>query len=80
MHLYIQYIYYRDGNRQICIARCKLPNANDIWGNCESLWPTDSLNFLIVANNFWLFAKHFSNGFVKRPFLVLTPSLDKFYI
>ena len=39
------------------------PNANHFWGNCKSVWPTDSQYFLVIANYFWPIAKHFSNGF-----------------
>ena len=28
------------------------PNANHFWGNCESLWQSDSPNFFGTANHF----------------------------
>ena len=36
-------------------------NANHFWGNCASLWPTDSSYFWVTANHFWPIANHFSN-------------------
>ena len=41
------------------------PNANHFWGNCESLWQSDSLNFFGTAGYFWPIANHFLNGIAK---------------
>ena len=49
------------------------PNANHFWGNCESLWQSDSPNFFGTTNPFWPIANHFSNGFAKRPFSWSSP-------
>ena len=59
------------------IGSIALPNINHFWGNCESLWQSDSPNFFGTANNFWLIANYFSNGFAKRPFLIPSTFLDK---
>ena len=45
------------------------PNANHFWGNCESLWQSDSSNFFGTANHFWPIANLFSNGFAEKPIL-----------
>ena len=29
------------------------PNVNHFWGNCESLWQSDSPNFFGTANHLW---------------------------
>ena len=58
------------------------PSVNHLWGNCESLWQTDSPYFWVAANHFWPMANYFSNGFTKKSFfifLVLNPLLEKFY-
>ena len=36
------------------------PNANHFWGRprCESLWPTDSQYFKVIANQFKPIANH----------------------
>ena len=46
-----------------------LQNANHFWGNCESLWQSDSPNFFGTANHFWSIVNHFLNGFARRPIL-----------
>ena len=72
---YICTCIHRAGNRRIHIA------------NCESLWQSDSPNFLGSANHFRLITNHFLNGFAEIPFFGLhpffrqiSPFSDKFYV
>ena len=36
-------------NTGLEIGGIALPNANHVWGNCESLWLSDSPNILILS-------------------------------
>ena len=47
-------------------------NANHFWGNCESLWHSDSPKFFGTANHIWPIVNYFSNGYAKT-FFILTP-------
>ena len=70
IHAYIRTYIYRTGNRWIHIV---------IYESLLSLWPTDLQYFWVTANHFWPIAKHFANGYAKRPFfLVFIPILGSF--
>ena len=78
------YIYVYTG---LEIGNIASIDVNHFWGNCESLWQSDSQNFFGTANHFLPIMNHFSNGFIRKPFFVLTPFLDeispflnKFYV
>ena len=49
------YIYIYSG---LEIGGFASPNANYVWGKCESLWPTDLLCFWFTANQIRPIANH----------------------
>ena len=55
------------------------PNVNYFWGNCESLWPTNSQYFLVTANHFGRLRITLANESAKRPFFDPHSILEKFY-
>ena len=65
MYIYIYIYIYIFRERERAGKRAD-SHWNHFWGNCESLWPTDS-------SYFWITANHFSNGFAKRSFFLSSP-------
>ena len=61
-------------------------NANHFWGNCESLWQSDSPNFLALRITFGRLRITFQmdsskDFFSSNPFLdKISPLLQKFYV
>ena len=58
LSIHVRYVY-----TGLEIGSIASPNTNHFWGNCESLWRSDSPNFFGTANHFWPIANLFSNGF-----------------
>ena len=84
IHLYIIYVYtyiyiyiyiYIYVYTGLKIGGVVSQNANHFWGNCKSLWHSESQN--CESCTFSCFANHFSDGIAMRLFLVLIPFLNK---
>ena len=59
INIYIYMVTYMHIQWGLEIDEFASPNTYHFWGNCESLWPSDSLHFLSTANHFWPIASQF---------------------